>query len=124
MSASDRVRLRRIYDEPARSDGARVLVDGIWPRGVAKDEAAVDRWLRGVAPSRELRRWFGHDPDRFVSFRERYRAELSEGGRSDALTELVSTARERRLTLLTATRDVDHSHARVLVDEVRDRLER
>lgn len=115
------VRLRRVYDQPEAADGLRVLVDGLWPRGMTKDEAQLDRWARDVAPSRELRRWFGHDPDRFEEFVELYRSELDEDEREEILDDLADVAEEGPLTLLTATRDVDHSHARVLAEELRRR---
>lgn len=121
-SVAQRLRVRRIYDEPAAGDGQRVLIDGMWPRGVRKDQAALDAWRREVAPSRDLRRWFGHDPARFEEFARCYREELRDGSRAAAVNELVRWARSGRVTLLTATRDVAHSHARVLRDEVRDRL--
>lgn len=116
------VRVRRVYDDPGRSDGHRVLVDRLWPRGVAKADAALDAWEKAVAPSDELRRWYGHDPDRFEEFRDRYLVELEEPSRAAVLADLVLVARSGRLTLLTATRDVDRSHARVLADVVADRI--
>lgn len=121
-SGTQRVRIRRIHSEPARGDGQRVLVDGLWPRGIRKADAALDAWLRDVAPSRDLRRWFGHEPARFPEFARRYREELEHTPRAEALGQLVAWARSGRVTLLTATRDVAHSHARVLSDEVRQRL--
>lgn len=120
--AGQRLRVRRIYDQPATGDGQRVLIDGMWPRGVRKSDAALDDWQREVAPSRELRRWFGHDPARFEEFARRYRDELRDAPRATAVDELAERARTGRVTLLTATRDVTHSHARVLRDELRRRL--
>lgn len=120
--AQQRLRVRRIYDEPATGDGQRVLIDGMWPRGVRKADAALDDWQREVAPSRELRQWFGHDPARFEEFARCYRAELRDAPRAGAVDELTERARTGRVTLLTATRDVTHSHARVLRDELRRRL--
>lgn len=121
-SVEQRLRVRRIYDEPTAGDGQRVLIDGMWPRGVRKEACALDAWRRDVAPSRELRRWFGHDPARFEEFARRYREELEEATRATAVGELTRWARSGRVTLLTATRDVAHSHARVLRDELRRRL--
>ncbi|MFC4534669.1 DUF488 domain-containing protein [Sphaerisporangium dianthi] len=112
------IRLRRVYDDPSSEDGARVLVDRLWPRGVAKDEAHVDEWLKDVAPSGELRIWYGHDPARFAQFRGRYLAELEDPVRRHALDRIEEMAREGPVTLLTATRDVEHSHAAVLVDRL------
>ena len=108
------VRVRRVYDPPAPTDGRRVLVDRIWPRGLAKDRAAIDLWLREVAPSTELRRWYGHDPARFDEFARRYREELAGGERAEALQRLRDLARAGPLTLLTATRDAERSQAAVL----------
>jgi uncharacterized protein YeaO (DUF488 family) len=110
------VRVRRVREQRDPDDGTRVLVDRLWPRGLAKADADQDRWLRDVAPSTELRRWFGHDPDRFAEFARRYRAELGAEPAASALAELRATATAGPLTLLTATHDVDTSHARVLAD--------
>ncbi|TNC21520.1 DUF488 domain-containing protein [Amycolatopsis alkalitolerans] len=110
------VTYRRIRDEPAPSDGVRVLVDRIWPRGVRKDDAHLDEWLREIAPSTELRRWYGHDPARFTEFRRRYLAELREPERREPVRHLRALARDRNVTLLTATRDVEHSQAAVLAE--------
>lgn len=112
---------RRIYDEPAPSDGMRVLVDRVWPRGMRKADAHLDEWLRDVAPSTELRRWYGHDPERFDEFRRRYLAELRDPPRQAAAEHLRSLVGEHDLTLLTATRDLAHSQAAVLADWLRDR---
>lgn len=105
------VRLKRVYEAPQESDGTRVLVDRLWPRGVSKDAAAVDWWARELAPSSELRRWFGHDPARFEAFAERYRREI-EG--SEAFRELRRLAQEVTVTLVYAARDERHNNARVL----------
>ena len=111
------VTVRGIRDEPADGDGTRVLVDRLWPRGLAKRDAAYDEWEKAVAPSTELRRWFGHDPERFAEFARRYRAELEGSpGTAEALDRLRSLAAQGPLTLLTATRDRETSHARVLAD--------
>jgi uncharacterized protein YeaO (DUF488 family) len=101
---------------PERTDGTRVLVDRIWPRGLAKAKAALDEWCKDVAPSAELRKWYGHDPDRFEDFARRYRNELNEPTRAQALTHLRELARDGRLTLLTATRKPEISEAAVLAD--------
>jgi uncharacterized protein YeaO (DUF488 family) len=105
---------RRIYDEASPSDGARVLVDRVWPRGLRKKDARLDQWLREIAPSTELRRWYGHEPSRFGEFRRRYLAELRDPRRQEAARRLREIAEHRDLTLLTATRDLDHSQAAVL----------
>ncbi len=109
---------KRIYDPPADEDGTRVLVDRLWPRGVRKADAAVDHWLRGVAPTPDLRRWFGHDPARFDTFATRYRAELD--AKPDAVAELTELAAAGPVTLLYAARDRDCNHARVLADYLRE----
>jgi uncharacterized protein YeaO (DUF488 family) len=115
MPQRTEVLLRRVYDDvPTEDAGYRVLVDRIWPRGVRKADAALAEWLKDAAPTTELRRWYGHDPDRFEEFERRYRAELRRPPASLALAHLVDLSRAGRLTLLTATRDVEHSAARVL----------
>ena len=106
------VRLKRVYEPPARQDGMRVLVDRIWPRGLAKADAHVDLWLKDVAPSTTLRRWFGHDPARWDAFRRRYAAELER--RPDGLAQLRAHVRKRRVTLLYAAKDPAHNHALAL----------
>lgn len=113
------VRVRRIYDEPAFSDGTRVLVDRLWPRGVSKDRAQLDQWCKDVAPSTELRTWYHHDPELFDEFAQRYGEELREPARATLLEELCRSARHGTLTLLTATKDVDRSEAAVLADLIR-----
>jgi uncharacterized protein YeaO (DUF488 family) len=119
MSSKLEVRTRRVYDDPSPEDGTRVLVDRIWPRGLAKARAGIDEWAKAVAPSTELRRWYGHDPARLEEFRRRYQAELAEPDRQAAVRHLRDLARSGRLTLVTATRDIDHSQAAVLADHLR-----
>jgi uncharacterized protein YeaO (DUF488 family) len=104
--------VKRVYEKPSRDDGFRVLVDRLWPRGVTKERAALSLWLKDVAPSAELRKWFGHDPARWKGFQARYRKELA--GRKDALKLLRQKARERTVTLLYGARDEEHNEARVL----------
>jgi len=108
------VRYRRVYDEPAREDGVRILVDRVWPRGLRKEDAHIDEWMRDVAPSTELRRWYGHDPERYEEFRRRYLEELREAERQAAVQRLRETAARTTVTLLTASRDLEHSQAAVL----------
>jgi uncharacterized protein YeaO (DUF488 family) len=108
------IRVRRVYDEPGAADGARVLVDRIWPRGLRKDALQLDDWARDVAPSADLRKWYGHDPAKFSEFRERYLDELGGATQRAALGRLRARAAAGPLTLLTATRDLDHSQAAVL----------
>jgi uncharacterized protein YeaO (DUF488 family) len=114
------VRARRVYDEPEPGDGKRVLVDRLWPRGLAKDAAHVDEWLKAVAPSDELRKWYGHDPAKFAEFRRRYGDELLEQERAGALRHLRELAAAGTVTLLTATKDLEHSQAADLAERLRD----
>ena len=112
--AEAQVRVDRVYDQPGPGDGVRVLVDRVWPRGLAKDKAALDEWCKDVAPSDELRKWYSHAPDRFEGFGRRYRAELNDPRRAAALAHLRELANDRQLTLLTATRHPEVSEAAVL----------
>jgi uncharacterized protein YeaO (DUF488 family) len=111
------VRLKRAYEPAAATDGSRVLIDRIWPRGVSREEAHLDEWARELAPSGELRRWFSHDPDRFAEFRRRYRAELA--AQEAKLRELRRRARQGTLTLVYAARDTEHNDAVVLAELLR-----
>ncbi|KAB8196745.1 DUF488 family protein [Nonomuraea phyllanthi] len=107
---------RRVYEETSPDDGKRVLVDRVWPRGLSKEAAHLDEWLRDVAPSTELRRWYAHEPSRFAEFRRRYLAELRDPGHREAAGHLRELAGHDDVTLLTATRDVDQSQAAVLAE--------
>lgn len=111
------VRLKRAYETPSSSDGYRVLIDRLWPRGVRREAAQLDEWARELAPSSELRRWFGHDPARFDEFRRRYRAELS--AQDGKLRELRRRARDGTLTLVYGARDTEHNDAVVLAQLLR-----
>lgn len=115
MSAH-KVQVRRVYDAPEPSDGKRVLVDRLWPRGLSKDKADLDDWCKQVSPSTELRKWYSHDPDKFEEFAERYRAELDDPARAEALDALRKDASAGTLTLLTAAKRDDISEATVLAD--------
>jgi len=106
------IRIKRVYDEAECSDGFRVLVDRLWPRGLPKADAKVDLWVKQAAPSPELRKWFGHDPAKWTEFRRRYLAELD--ARPEDLTALEDAARHCTVTLLYAARDTLHNHALVL----------
>jgi uncharacterized protein YeaO (DUF488 family) len=114
------VRIKRAYTPPGPEDGYRVLVDRRWPRGVSRDAARLDAWERELAPSDELRRWYGHRPERFPEFRWRYTQELTT--KAGVLDELTERARDGPLTLVFAARDADHSNARVLADLLEGRL--
>jgi uncharacterized protein YeaO (DUF488 family) len=111
------IALKRAYEPAAEWDGYRVLVDRLWPRGVSRERARIDEWARDLAPSNELRTWFGHDPARFDEFRRRYTLEL-EGG-TERLRELRRIARRGRLTLVYAARDSEHNDAVVLAGVLR-----
>ena len=109
------VHLKRAYDAPSPHDGARVLVDRLWPRGLTKDAAALDVWLKDVAPSNELRKWFHAHIPQWSKFRKQYLVELTTGETHAALQQLHELARKRRgLTLLYASRDTEHNHAVIL----------
>lgn len=114
MAPSHEIRIRRVYDPPERGDGARVLVDRLWPRGLSKDRAGLAAWLKDIAPSAELRAWFGHDPERFAEFSRRYRAELA--GNGAAVDELRSLIAKGPVTLLYGAHDEAHNNAVVLAD--------
>lgn len=114
MVSQHTVKVGRPYDPRTRGDGARVLVDRVWPRGLS-EKADLDEWCKQVAPSTTLRRWYGHDPERFEEFGRRYRPELEEPERAAALTYLRALAERRALTLLTASEHADISEAAVFV---------
>ncbi|NUP00457.1 MAG: DUF488 family protein [Nonomuraea sp.] len=114
MTGASEVRVRRVYEEPEPDDGVRVLVDRLWPRGLAKAAAHLDEWCKQVAPSTELRTWYRHDPERFAEFGRRYRDELREPERAEAMAHLRDLASGGVLTLLTATRQPEISEAAVL----------
>lgn len=110
------VQVRRIYDEPQPSDGHRVLVDRLWPRGVSKERAALDEWCKDIAPSDELRKWYGHDPAKYDEFVARYRLELETPERQAAYEHLRNLARNGTLTLLTSTKEVALCKAQLLAN--------
>lgn len=111
------IRCKRVYEPAEPSDGVRVLVDRLWPRGLRRESAQIDAWARDLAPSDELRRWFAHDPSRFAEFRRRYRAELRP--LRHEIGDLVSKADDEPLTLLYAARDHEHNNAVVLAEMLR-----
>ena len=109
------IQVKRAYDPPSKADGVRVLVDRLWPRGLTKTAAAVDLWLKDVAPSVTLRRWFNHDPSRWTEFTQRYSEELDAlGTRSPAIAALVGAIRSGKVTLLFGARDTRHNNATAL----------
>lgn len=110
------LRVKRVYDAPAGDDGRRVLVDRVWPRGLSKDKAQLDEWLKDIAPSSSLRKWFGHDPEKWEAFRARYAEELAEKG--ELVNRLRDMAREGRVTLLFAAKDTEHNNAVALRDHL------
>jgi uncharacterized protein YeaO (DUF488 family) len=116
---SSDIRVRRVYDEPSAADGARVLVDRIWPRGLRKDAARLDEWAKDAAPSTELRKWYGHDPAKFAEFGRRYAAELDQPAARACVARLRALAAERPVTLLTATKELELSQAAVLAGLLR-----
>ena len=109
-------RVKRVYDEPTKSDGRRVLVDHLWPRGLKKNEAQIDEWLKEIAPSTRLRKWFGHDPARWKEFKKKYAAELD--GQRDQVEKLAREASKRRITLLFSAKDTQHNNAVALKDYI------
>lgn len=115
-----RFRLKRVYALPADDDGCRVLIDRLWPRGLSKKKAKIDLWLKDIAPSPQLREWFGHDPARFDEFSKLYRAELDMKG--DLVGRIVDLREEGPVTLLYAAHDDEHNNARVLFGYLTDRL--
>lgn len=116
MAQKPQVQVRRAYDPPESTDGRRVLVDRLWPRGLSKERADLDEWCKEVAPSTELRKWYAHDPDRYDEFAHRYRAELEDADHAEAFAHLRDLASQGRLTLLTASKRSDISEATVLAD--------
>jgi len=110
------IRLKRVYDKPAKSDGHRVLIDRLWPRGVKKNRARIDQWLKNIAPSTKLRKRFGHDPSRWMEFKKRYAAELDDC--HEQVEKLVREARKRTVTLLFSAKDIEHNNAVALKEYI------
>lgn len=118
-SPTQSVALKRVYEAPEPGDGTRVLVERLWPRGLSKERAQVDVWLKDVAPSHELRKWYGHDPAKFAEFRRRYEAELATEPARSALARLRELATQGHVTLVFAAHDAALSNATVLCDLLR-----
>ncbi len=116
------IQLKRAYDPAAETDGYRVLVDRVWPRGIAKEALQIDAWLKELAPSTGLRKWFHHDPAKWVEFKKRYAGELEQ--QSDALQQLAARARTGRVTLVFGAKDTEHNNAVALKEQLERRLER
>lgn len=114
MASAKRLGIKRVYDAPAEDDGYRVLVDRLWPRGLTKEAAAVDLWLRDIAPSTELRKWFHHEPEKWTEFRRRYEQELRHN--PDAVAQLREAIRAHHVTLVYGAKDAEHNQAVVLRD--------
>jgi uncharacterized protein YeaO (DUF488 family) len=112
---------KRVYDAPEKTDGSRVLVDRLWPRGLSRETAKIDLWLKDIAPSEDLRKWFSHRDDRWEEFRVRYRMELD--GKSDPVRQLLDLGKNRRVTLLYAAHDTVYNNARVLLEYLREQEE-
>jgi uncharacterized protein YeaO (DUF488 family) len=110
------IAVKRAYEAPSAKDGRRILVDRVWPRGVSKDELQLDAWYRELAPSTELRKWFGHDPERWSEFQKRYRAELKRADAREALQELATIGKRGKVTLVYGASDEEHNQAVVLRD--------
>ncbi|WP_324754406.1 DUF488 domain-containing protein [Roseovarius sp. Pro17] len=113
------IRTRRAYEDMAENDGYRVLVDRLWPRGVAKDDLKLDDWCKNVAPSDDLRKWFDHDPDKWDEFQSRYRKELDS---SDAVDDLIERVKAGRVTLIYGAKDEAHNNAVALREYLRDKV--
>jgi uncharacterized protein YeaO (DUF488 family) len=116
--------IQRAYDPPSRGRSYRVLVDRLWPRGVSKEKADLDEWAKDVAPSDQLRRWYGHEPEKFAEFARRYRAELKEAPDKDVVKRLRAESKSKPVTLVTATKEVEISGAQVLLDVLAGRRKR
>lgn len=108
------IRTKRIYEKAESSDGERILIDGVWPRGISKEKARLSEWRKDLAPSSALRKWFGHDPSLWDEFLEHYRKELEEAGKLKDLEEFASRARGENITFLFAAKDTEHNNARAL----------
>lgn len=114
------IRIQRAYEDPGKDDGYRVLVDRIWPRGRSKDELTLDDWQKELAPSTELRKWFGHDPQRWKEFQKRYRSELRSDEQQTRLADLLAAAGKRDITLVYGAKDTEHNQAVVLGEVLRE----
>ncbi len=114
------VKIKRIYEPPERKDGFRILVDGLWPRGIKKENAPLDQWMKSVAPSAALRKWFAHDPEKWKGFMKKYTEELKQPGVGDSFIEIIK--KHKQITLLYAARDEQYNNAVVLQQFVQENL--
>lgn len=113
------INIKRIYDSPSTDDGTRVLVDRLWPRGISKEQAKIDHWLKEIAPGNELRKWFGHDPDKWQDFKNKYKTELdNKKEQVEKLRAIVN--KNKNITLLYAAKDEDHNNAVVLKEYLKN----
>lgn len=110
------LKIKRAYDKPESADGKRILIDRLWPRGLSKTEARIDEWLKDLGPSTELRKWFGHDPEKWEEFRSRYIEELSAPGKKALLERIAQMAGQADVTLIYSARDTEHSDVKVLYE--------
>lgn len=110
------VNMKRIYEDQAESDGVRVLVDRVWPRGMSKEDAKLDHWIKEVGPTSDLRKWFGHDPDKYDDFKKKYKKELEDGDQQEALQELkdLTKKHDKNITLLFASKEEKYNQVSVL----------
>jgi len=116
------VKLKRAYEKPDDQDGTRILVDGLWPRGIKKEDLQISAWEKGIAPSPAIRKWYGHDPEKWPEFRERYREELGQPPRQQVLERLAGLAEHGNLTLVFGARDAEHSNAAVIAEMLDEAL--
>jgi uncharacterized protein YeaO (DUF488 family) len=116
------ISIKRIYDAREKSDGYRILVDRLWPRGISKDSAHIDEWLKELAPSDALRKWFNHDPERWQEFQKRYKTELNSPALREILQRLGTMAKKKKVTLLFGAKDIEHNNAVVLASFIKKTL--
>jgi uncharacterized protein YeaO (DUF488 family) len=116
------IAIRRAYEAASSKDGYRVLVDGLWPRGVTKAQLEIDAWMKEIAPSAALRKWYGHKPEKWEGFRNKYRQELSKPPRKALLDELIDRARKGQVTLVFGARDAERSNAAVIAEMIRHEI--
>ena len=117
------LKTKRAYDKPEPSDGQRILIDRLWPRGLTKAEAGIDEWLKDLGPSTELRKWFGHDPEKWREFKKRYLQELAEPGKIALLEKIAQTAKQTTVTLVYSARDTEHSDVKVIKELIMKMLQ-